>query len=605
MRSPRRLRRLSVILTALGLLGVLVLLVGPLRTQLAVRQLESGDASERAAAARLLGVLSHRSAVPALVRALADGDTEVRKTATESLLAIEGDRLALIAEPLRKLAAAEDANPTRLVETLAVVEFSPVPLLEPLLARFSEVNARLVDNSLPEAVAQCGEKAVPRLVELLSSDSRDVRENAVRSLGELGARAAPAAKDILALLRRDDDPLTRQYAALALAGIGPAAWPAAEMLVTLADVDPAFESSVDTVLGGVGPAALPVLVSWLRDEDSGRTLRAARLVSSHGRRGDAAVPDLIRLLGSKDPEIVRAACRALGAIATREAATVPALSGFLHLEHAEIVQEACRALGAIGTRAIGALPKLLSLLESADDLHVPESLDSSRDDSAGTPEEPPFPPSPLLRTESVYVELSYLPSPLERVLSATGRAAAGAIVQIDAEGKAPFELLFRHAQGFSHGLALDWSRSSDGGRWASLDRYRGAFPDAGELAAALRHSGRSALALAVLERRPALAADPAVRRALRRLMQRSPLLEGITTWLPPEDRRAMIVRALEEWKERRARGTGRRRLGVSLEARLVSILSGLEALDEIERVVSQLSGIRERVECAPLSPRWR
>lgn len=568
-------------LIALALLCVLALAIDPLRTRLAIHDLETGEAPERVAAARLLGDLGHRAAVPALVRALADDDAAVRKAATDSLLAIEEDQLAPIAERLRELAAKKKADPAILAETLAVVEFSPLPLLESLLSKFPEVNARVVRNRLPRAVAQCGEVVVPRLTELLSSDSRDVRENAVRSLGALGARAAPAVPDIVALLRRDGDELTRGYAARALARIGLAAWPAAAELATLAEEDPSLDRPVDTILGGVGPVALPLLLSWLREEHTGRKLRAARLIIQLGRRAEAAVPELSSLLYSEDPEIVQAACRALGAIGDRPAteAAVPDLARLLHSEDRQVVQTACRALGALGPRAVGALSALLSLLETGDETAAPSP---SEEEASVEPAAEPF---PLLFPEPVVIDpLRFLPGEMTRA------AAADAVVAIDAKGEVPFELVFPHVRGRP-------SRGSGENRWSWLERYSDFVPAPRELAAALRDPQRRALARAVLERRSALAADPAVRDALGWIRRTSRHWE-LPARLGPADRRAMITQVLLEWHKGLAEGWPRDGLFFDrgYEDNLVSILTRLEAFEELEKVYPALTKLHPRVE---------
>lgn len=127
------------------------------RIDLLGRKLSSGDAEERREAALDLGRLGHE-AVPLLLKAIADPDWRVRKTAVEAVVALKGDEV--IAGLIGMLSASDNAG------------------------------AR---NSAIEALVHIGSDAVGQLISRLKTDDVDVRKFIVDILGEIrDPRAVPA-----------------------------------------------------------------------------------------------------------------------------------------------------------------------------------------------------------------------------------------------------------------------------------------------------------------------------------------------------------------------------------------------------------------------------
>lgn len=141
-------------------------------------KLQSFDAEERREAAVDLGRAGGQ-AVPLLLRAMADKDWRVRKTAVEALVAIEGESVI-----------------TGLIEALKIED---------------NAGAR---NSAIEALVQIGEPALEYLLPVLTTPDPDVRKFIIDILGDTkDSRAVPA---LIARLVDDDDENIRVAAAEAL-----------------------------------------------------------------------------------------------------------------------------------------------------------------------------------------------------------------------------------------------------------------------------------------------------------------------------------------------------------------------------------------------------
>jgi HEAT repeat protein len=145
------------------------------------RKLQSTDAEERREAAVDLGRAGIQ-AVPLLLRAMADNDWRVRKTAVEALVAIEGESVI-----------------TGLIEALKTED---------------NAGAR---NSAIEALVQIGGPALESLLPILTTLDPDVRKFVVDILGDIkDSRAVPA---LIARLVEDADENIRVAAAEALGKI--------------------------------------------------------------------------------------------------------------------------------------------------------------------------------------------------------------------------------------------------------------------------------------------------------------------------------------------------------------------------------------------------
>lgn len=153
----------------------------------------------------------------------------------------------------------------------------------------------------------------------------------------LGVVAKPAIPELGRLLHNGKDGDLANYAALALAMIG--------------------------------PEALPALTNALADKDSGVRCEAARAFTSAGPIGPLAseaekiVPLLIRSLKDSDANVRSGAAMSLGVIGREPDIVVPALIANLQWDQNHSVrQDAASALGAFENRAKPAVPRLLNAL---------------------------------------------------------------------------------------------------------------------------------------------------------------------------------------------------------------------------------------------------
>ena len=287
---------------------------------LALLEAPGSDADVRTYAALALGLVRHRRAVPALMRALGDPDDNVRFHAVEALGRIgareAADAVAAVAET-RDFAVAFAA-----LDALAMIgEPSVAHRLVPLL------DDDLLQTAAAEALGRIGrEDAAAPLAALL---------------GRPGAPVAEIAGALAALHRRleEDREQGELVAGLARAAATPDA--VRRLAAALASARGPDRAALVTVLGwlegdGVERALAGALADPLVRRAAGETL---------GRRGAAALEPLLGQLASDDEEARKAAAAALGRVGAGSA--VPALAALLD-EDPELAVVAAGALGHIG-----------------------------------------------------------------------------------------------------------------------------------------------------------------------------------------------------------------------------------------------------------------
>jgi len=165
-------------------------------------------------------------------------------------------------------------------------------------------------------------QALPPLMEVLGgSVNRSVRREILRTIATFGAKAAPAALQLVKLLK---DSRIRSYVRRALSAIGPDAIP---HLVDAASGSQPYE--IKRVVGGMGTRAVESLMSLLADPDAGRRRSVAWLLGSLGPKSAPAVPALTAMLVDKDRFVVGQAAWALGRIGPAAKTALPALRELL------------------------------------------------------------------------------------------------------------------------------------------------------------------------------------------------------------------------------------------------------------------------------------
>jgi HEAT repeat protein len=275
----------------------------------------------RAAAAECLGALGGNEAVDALVRVLTYHDVRaltpavrLAEEAVRNVAARALGRLAARAAVPALLAALGEQRLIGAGAALAVMrETRALPALarlleEPTHAEAAELLASFGVDAVPALAATLAERAGED-AETPGSEQR--RRLAAEVLGTVGG---PAAEATLRRHLADPSLRVRIAAALALARLGFQDGVAAIAGAALADPDVTVQAEAVDALGAMGRDAVPVLAGVVADDAA---LPRARGVAAWllARTPDAsAVPALRRALAAADPQLRCAAVRALAAL---------------------------------------------------------------------------------------------------------------------------------------------------------------------------------------------------------------------------------------------------------------------------------------------------
>ncbi len=239
-----------------------------------------------------------KHAVPALLRALADEDGDVRYWAVCALgrLRAGGSALHVLIEVLK------------------------------------DMDEGLLRGAL-EALHDAGAGAVAELLEELESEDPGVRHFAAVALGPLGESASEAVPALVAALR-DDDPGVSQAAARALVQIEPDA----ERILreVLADERPEVLLAAAGALAQLDPEdaeARDTLLALSSNDDAELREMAVRAIGAAGSGAEAVLHALSRALGDRDRKVRIAAAEALGRLGpAARAATRPLLDAMARSE---------------------------------------------------------------------------------------------------------------------------------------------------------------------------------------------------------------------------------------------------------------------------------
>jgi HEAT repeat protein len=344
--------------------------------------------------------------------------------------------------------------------------------------------AALATPPQPSAVALVAER------EALTDASKKTRLAAVQRLGGWGCAASLAAPDLARCVEEDPDVQVADFAALALAKLGPAGAKELATLTRSPRLGTRLRALVAlTTMGPAAKPALPVLLETLRDPDAPFRAQAAVTLGEMGPDAAAAVPALCAALRDTDPLVRK---RAALALANLGPDAVAGLRELLTDDDWVIRKTALEALALHGPEAAVALKQLIALLD---------------DDAAG------------VRAAAALV------------LAEIGPEAAAARKQLLAAMKddhfavqqAAFRALMNLHDGDKDGLMEDLRKLNSEGHWAGpylLTQFGPTVKDAIKpLCDRLQHPEASvrlaaALALARIGRQ-ARAAAPALQQALQ------------------------------------------------------------------------------------------
>ncbi len=178
-----------------------------------IQLLKDKNAEVRANAAKALGDLNDKRAVPGLIDALKDRHVIVRRSAAYALSNI-GDERAV--PGLINALKDEDAE-VRAYAARALGNRGDKRAFPALIKALKDVNANVRRNAAKALGDRSVKSAVFPLIEALKDENAEVRANAAKALGDLNdKRAVPALIEAL----KDEDPQVRANVSKALGDIG-------------------------------------------------------------------------------------------------------------------------------------------------------------------------------------------------------------------------------------------------------------------------------------------------------------------------------------------------------------------------------------------------
>src|SRR5262245_12840897 len=287
------------------------------------------DEYTRLQATIVLGKIG-KPAVEPLTRALVSADEDTRFYAAWGLAFVGAP--ARPAAPALIKALADKSPQVRCKAAYALGRIDPEPATAlPALVGALEDGDADVRQAAAAALQPLGKAAVPPLVKTLTTtDKVELRHLVLKTLGELGAAAAPTIPELKTLLRHP--------------------------------AKGAQEAAADA-LAGIGAPAIPTLTAAAADDSD--KVRALAVRALH-KIGAPAVPALVDLLGSKHADVRRQSASLLGTLPVRDKMVVIGLGYALKDEDAPVRRNALQSLRSFGSSAKLAEPYVSPLLVDLD-----------------------------------------------------------------------------------------------------------------------------------------------------------------------------------------------------------------------------------------------
>lgn len=291
--------------------------------------LSDGDSAIRCQAVRAMRAIGPAAlrALDALIDAVDDEDQETA-TVAAGALGVFGVDAAAAADKLTKVwRDTERKGDLRSSALSALAHVAPdAPATHTAILEAMDEQEKFVQMAAMRALGVCDplpDEAMPKLIEALRGEDRDLQGWAAETLvllGPAGVGAVAALVEVLkdpTRLEERGNPYRRWRAAEALGEIGPAAEDAVPALIEAADdSDGAVSAYAALALGKIGPkaaAAMPLLIEKLKAPDISHA-HLAKALGHMGSTAESAVPHLLALLnGGKGGERAEAAL-ALGRI---------------------------------------------------------------------------------------------------------------------------------------------------------------------------------------------------------------------------------------------------------------------------------------------------
>ncbi len=307
-------------------------------------------------------------AAPALIKALDDGNGNVRRTAAEALIKIPSEADMIIPA----LVGALKHGDYTFQVALRKMGAPAVPALVEALKDERWVARKGAANVLGMLGRRATESA-PALLEALKDERREVRAAAARALGGIGAPPDEAVPALVHALE-DEFPSVRRRAAEALGKLGTPSRPAAPALIRASKDKHADVRGIAVwALGSICPKAsdaVSAFIHALSDKDANVRIAAARALARSGPAAKQAAGKLIEALRDSNRSVRFLALAALGRVSGDPKGTMqasPALIRALILalknEEGNMRSSVARALGKIEPGAKEAIPALTEALK--------------------------------------------------------------------------------------------------------------------------------------------------------------------------------------------------------------------------------------------------
>jgi HEAT repeat protein len=294
-------------------------------TAVCVRALTDGETNVRHQAGVALWRIADEAAIRHLLIALADPEPEVRWTVVYALEKLEfPDQVLTGLTPLE-----EDPSPQVRAQVARTLGRQKIPQALPVLFQLLEDDALAVRVNACRAIASIGDSsAAPQLLGRLEDPHPYVREVAATALGDIG-------EDVVAirLEQVSDDPAPAVRAACGAATVKLLPPESCELVVLpmMEDADEYVRASIARALGAVNTpkvvAALRQVTGGenLRGEPAGGRERAAAAAALGELAAAAARAELLAALSDEDPAVVATAEEALAKIGARDSVVVEAV----------------------------------------------------------------------------------------------------------------------------------------------------------------------------------------------------------------------------------------------------------------------------------------
>ncbi|EPF21459.1 HEAT repeat domain-containing protein [Microcystis aeruginosa] len=301
----------------------------------------------------LLGETRSDAAIPGLLKALEDSDSNARRNAAFALGKI-GSETAIP----RSLKALENSDRNaRRNASFPLGKIGSETAIAGLLKALEQSNRNIRGKAAAALGKISPETAIAGLLKALEQSNRNIRGKAAAALGNIGSETAIAGL-LKALEHSDED--VRRYAAEALGNIG-SETAIAGLLKALEDSNSDVREKAAFALGDISSeTAIPGLLKALEDSNSDVRRCAAFALGKIG--SETAIPELLKALKDSDESVRGNAAEALGKIGSETA--IPGLLKALKDSDESVRGNAAEALGKIGSEA--AMTGLIKCLKNPD-----------------------------------------------------------------------------------------------------------------------------------------------------------------------------------------------------------------------------------------------